>query len=250
MNYSALRPSARRPFVVTPYHPDADGNLRPDIPDTCPYALPGEPCLVRVDHLRPRKTGPCFPLTVACCDTHEVAFTLYPPGFVPYGRAPIAPVTHDGAQILGDPPRIVWRDTLLAAALDASRGRPWRRVVRGGSETWSTQVRRITWSIALLGLGPLSDDDRHRHALALGVDTLDLLDGARAIAATPGYRSRGGAVKLLLDRVAGARLLERLLIAGHLAGLWGPPLVWDVGSRTLRRLTSRSGPAPPDLGIA
>jgi hypothetical protein len=202
--------------------------------------------MIRSDHRRHRKTGPCFPLTVARCVIHGVAFTLYPPGFVPYSRGPIAPVSHDGAPILAEPPCTAWTATLLAAALDAARGHPWRRAARGGTATWwSTQVRRIAWAIALLGLDPLPDDDRHRHALALGIDALALLEGARAIAATPGYRVRGRAVAEILDRIAGPRLLGRLLRAGHLPGLWGPPFLWDRRSGTLRRLGPRAGPDPP-----
>lgn len=37
---------------------------------------------------RDRTTGPCFPLVVPRCRTHNCAFTLYPPSHVPYGWQP------------------------------------------------------------------------------------------------------------------------------------------------------------------
>lgn len=255
MNYTEPRPSARRPFVVTHYRPDADGILCPILPDRCPYAPPDEPCHIVIDHRRARKTGPCYPLTVATCSVHGHAFTLYPPGHVPYGRSAIAPVSHDGALILDDRPVQDqggnWQDTLFKAAIDAARGTAWVREAEHGSNTWwSTQVRRITWALALLALGPLPTDHRHKAARILDVDTLALLEQERAIDSAPGYRSRGRAVELTLSELDGPRLLERLLIAGHLAGLWGPPHVWDPDRRVLRRLAP-SGTDPPwsDRGI-
>jgi hypothetical protein len=54
------------------------------------------PCHLWVDHQRARKTGPCFQLTVVHCGLHRRAFTLYPPGHVPYGRIVVAPVSSGG----------------------------------------------------------------------------------------------------------------------------------------------------------
>ncbi len=85
--------STSRSFVVTPYRPDAKGVLEPDLPTCCIHRVPGgEACDLVVGHLRDRKTGPRFPLTVLRCRVHGCAFTLYPPGHVPYGRRRVAPV--------------------------------------------------------------------------------------------------------------------------------------------------------------
>ena len=94
--YHAARAPAR-PFIVTPYRPGADGVMLPDEPSACPWAASGETCCLGVEHWRHRKTGPCHPLLVLGCEDHARAFTLYPCGHVPYGRALVAPVREDGA---------------------------------------------------------------------------------------------------------------------------------------------------------
>src|SRR4051812_12975097 len=94
-----FEPVARRAFTVTPYAADAAGGMIASMPSICPRHEAGAaPCCLWVDHRRDRKTGPLFGLTVARCGPHRRAFTLYPPGHVPYGRVAIAPVSSDGAQ--------------------------------------------------------------------------------------------------------------------------------------------------------
>jgi hypothetical protein len=153
-----------RPFVYAPYLP-LDGSWAPcSLPALCPWASsqPCLPCAVRLDHWRPRKTGPCFPLAVLRCRPHERAFTLYPCGFVPYAQVPLAPVTPAGNPVFcadepdpaapqpdepdpaapqPDEPLCApvpaptggakalgaWRGTLFDAALDAAAGNAWRR---------------------------------------------------------------------------------------------------------------------------
>src|ERR1700681_2138751 len=91
---------ARRAFTVTPYAADAEGVMVASMPSICPRHEAGDaPCCLWVDHHRDRKTGPLFALTVVHCGRHGRAFTLYPPGHVPYGRLAIAPVSSDGALV-------------------------------------------------------------------------------------------------------------------------------------------------------
>ena len=48
-----------RIFVISPYFPDSDGNLIPEIPDKCPHHFHDDrKCKVHKDHDRERKTGP------------------------------------------------------------------------------------------------------------------------------------------------------------------------------------------------
>ena len=128
------RPFARRPFITAAYRASADGVLRPSMPEQCIEGAAGGglDCQVRLHHLRPRKTGPEFPLVVAECQTHGVAFTLYPPGHEPYGRVTVAPVDLEG-QLLrgadgasGDRP-VAWEPTIMGAAQDAAEGLAWPR---------------------------------------------------------------------------------------------------------------------------
>jgi hypothetical protein len=86
-----------RPFIVTRYDPDIGGALTPKMPSSCIFATSdGKACRLTVDHLRKRKTGPCFPLTVVRCAEHGHAFTLYPRGHVPWGRRAVVLVDPDG----------------------------------------------------------------------------------------------------------------------------------------------------------
>ena len=140
----------------------------------------GDACHLVVDHHRPRKTGPCFPLAVLRCTTHGRAFTLYPPGHVPYGRRAIAPVAADGSLVRADdldearprgaghevepdeqvvsPEALAFSGTVFDAALDAACGRIWQRDhLPGGTDRWwSTQGRWIERALLLLGLARTS----------------------------------------------------------------------------------------------
>ena len=203
-----------------------------------------------LDHLRTRKTGPCFALTVLRCLTHNRAFTLYPPGFVPYGRVAVAPVAPDGSAVVqAVVDAQAFAGTLFDAALDAAQGEAWPRQCEGGTDRWwGRQCRHVDAALSICGVAPtLLAPAREAQAAALDVPTLLLLEHAAAIAAAPGYRSRGRAVRAVLDRVpAGPCPLQRVLAAGHLAGLWGPPLLWEPGIGRLRCLSFRGdGTRPP-----
>ena len=202
-----------------------------------------------VDHLRERKTGPCFPLTVLVCETHEVGFTLYPPGHVPYGRVAVLPVAPDGRAIVDLPCGAeAFEGTVFEAALDASEGAAWDRERAGGSERWwGTQWRRQAVALRICGVLPaLGEKEREVVAAALGVELLLLREQAQRIASTPGYRRRGQGVSAVLGRLAvGPCLLWRLMAGGHLAGLWGPPLWWDAQAAQLRSFTFPGVQAAP-----
>jgi len=220
------------------------------MPSSCIFAQSdGKACRLTVDHLRERKTGPCFPLTVVRCAEHGHAYTLYPPGHVPWGRRAVAHVDPEGVLIQNG--EICWQGTLFEAALDAAAGMAWVRQAGSGSwgsETWwGSQWRLTELALDVLGLGPeQSVDLRHAVAEVVGVATLVLLEQARAIANEPGFRSRGRAVETVLRQATGPEVLRRLLVAGHVAGRWGPPLWWESDRKVLRHLAfPRSGTDPP-----
>ena len=257
----------RTSFIVTPYSASKDGRMIPARPTVCPRTTPDEPpCHLVVDHWRDRATGPCFPLLVLCCTTHGRAFTLYPPGHVPYGRVVIAPVASDGTDLGGALDPAVdqaerFRGTIFDAALDAAAGHPWAREYTGESDWtgpwWGGMRRRLDMLLACLGLAPdLDPAERQKRARALDLDLLPLIEASRLLAAHPGYRQRGQAVTAILGELAkGLCIFERLLLAGYLAGLWAEPMLWDAHHRTLRSLAgerrcaqrSPPGPGPPRL---
>jgi len=182
------------------------------------------------------------------CEAHgRRGFTLYPPGHVPYGRKAIAPVSLDGQSWRSGPERFC--GTVFEAALDASRGAAWPRESGGaGDRYWPSMWRRLAEAEVWLGVSPgLDERRRERCAADLSVDLLPLREGARAIGAAPGYRSRGTAVvKVLGELPEGLPLLERLLRAGHAAGRLGEPLVPVHPGGPLRSLArERGGPAGP-----
>lgn len=245
MSYHRLPPSASRPLLIAPYHARAGGVLFPQLPAVCAaHGADARDCRIAVHHLRPRATGPGFPLVVAQCRTHRLVFTLYPPGHVPYGRSPVIPVTVDGKRIQRQPAAPGaegLRGTIFDAALDGAAGRQWARMDDEGSKLWwNTQVRHQARIERWLGLSPAQSPSlREQLATALGVPLFDLGNGAAAIAAAPGYRSRGtAAVAVLQVMTAQPCLLERLLRAGELAGLWGTPWFWDSGCGVWRCLAA------------
>lgn len=254
MSYPVARPIASRPLVVGAYHGKSDGRLQAERPSSCPDHNADEvACRVLVNHYRVRKTGPKFPLLVAMCRTHRKAFTVYPPGHVPYGRVPLAHLAPDGGEVQRqhDAPAARTRaGTLFEAAQDAAAGRRWARseLLEEVGPWWNTQVRQVAVTVKLMGLSPeLSESEREKMATALGVPLFDLLVGAKSIAESPGYRSRGAAVLSVLELVPQtACTIDRLLVAGHLGGLWGALHRWDATIGCLRTpampMNARRGP--------
>lgn len=222
---------------------------------------------------RERKTGPGFPLVVARCKTHGLSFTLYPPGYWPYGRARLAPVAPDGIGLRTEPQEEARDDeavvtaalardfgeTVFGAALDAARGERWPRSWEqppAGSGTepqrwYSTQVRRTHAVSRLLGLGAAVDSDRRAElAELLATEGLVLHEQSVVLARDSSLRATGRAVAAVLAALpATGCLVDRLAEAGHLAGLWPEPWRWDphrgvVQPRPFRPTGTRSPPRP------
>lgn len=95
----------QRPFLSAPYLAGDDGRYAPaEALDQCPFAEGGEPCRLEKHDWRPRKSGPAIALRVLRCRTHGVFFTVYPPGYVPYGRQRLAAVDLQGAPLVRELP--------------------------------------------------------------------------------------------------------------------------------------------------
>lgn len=216
-------------------------------------------CRIWIQHWRPRKTGPGFPLAVAECRTHGLAFTLYPAGHVPYGRVAMAPVGPEGRPLgmategeavaasdeepegtEGGGP-LAWRTTLFGAAQDAADGQSWPRRNSTGPGSWRTQGRWIVLGAMLLGLTGAPEQSTAGQDL-LGVSELKRRDAAAAYACALGYRARGQAVTQPLVELeqAGSLMLDWLLVAGFWARRWGRPLRNDCRSGQLLRLVPRA----------
>jgi hypothetical protein len=213
----------------------ADDVLR-DLPGQCPWRSADADCVILVHSLRQRKTGPTHPLAVCRCLTHDIAFTVYPPGFVPYARRSLL-----GGALTSTP-------SFREVAADAAAGLAWQRAAPGGTDRWwPTQNRLLERLFHAVGGG---GDHRDREAIAVATGvSLTLLTGAQR---ANGYRSRGRAALQIIDAL-GPDPLEGLLLAGFLTAVWGPAFRWQtaperliaiVPDDLLRRSTS-SGPRGP-----
>jgi len=215
---------SKPPFVTTTYEANEDGGLRPVLPSRCVLARGAEPCSLSIDHYRPRKTGPRFPLAVVGCSVHpQGRYTLYPPGHFPYGREPVVPCGPSGELLLdGRTGQPVWETTLFASAIDAARGVLWP-----ADSPWDdprrrrTQGRRLDFCARLLGVHPELDESvRERIATRLGVATMVVRTGARSWARN--WTMRGAAIlTVLLALPIQASVLDRM-------GVWPEPRRWEA----------------------
>jgi hypothetical protein len=194
----------------------------------------------RHDH-RSRKTGPQIPLVVARCHRHGVSFTVYPPGYVPYGRTTVAPVDLQGRGV--EPVESTEPDsgsslatsgTMWEAVAEAATGLRWPET-GGAVGSRRTQGRRLVATAALLGLRS-EPRVRERVAAVLGIATLTLHEAARRWSERIGWRERAQLLLGLLKRCSAGGLSRAVLAAGHLTGLWGRPSRWDPGGERLRLL--------------
>ena len=183
---------------------------------------------------------PGFPVAVVGCKAHrQGCYALYPPGHCPYGRMSIVPYSATGELSLGAQTRQPqWETTVMAAAVDANKGDLWpeegRSSKRPAAGRRRTQGRHLAMAGRLTGVhAQLDQRQRERIAARRGVATLTLIDGARRWGRS--WRSRGAAILAVLSAIPiGASLLDRMLAAGAVSGLWDShqrrrtPQRWDT----------------------
>ena len=237
---------ARRLFVVTPYEPDGD-MLLPQLPDTCPVkAQDGQACRLFQDHFRERKSGPAFALCVMRCRTHETGFTLYPPGYTPWGRKPwvCEGVVGKGKDAVKD--NAEWfRNTYFEAALDAADGVFWPREKISDADFATpsdlTQECHLSRAIRLLGIDQ-EPSRREIFAQLYDIPGQTLKDAARIMGQRSHLADLGRAVCTVLEAIPSTltRVFEQLAICGAAVGLWPPLHVWHPA---LRRLLPRAFPS-------
>jgi len=225
--------------VQAAYERDGSGTLQGVLPSRCPLGDDGSECRVGLHDHRSRKTGPQIPLVVARCHRHEVSFTVYPPGHVPYGRTAVAPVDLQGRRVAPTEPAelgvsIGVSGTMWEATADAAAGVRWAEAGGpGGSRR--TQGRRLVGAAVLFGLRS-EPRVREQVATVLGIATLTLHEAARRCSEFATWRDRAQQLLGLLKRCLAGGLSRALLAAGHLTGLWGRPSRWDPGGGRLRVL--------------
>lgn len=234
-----------RLYVVSPYYADGNGKLIPELPELGPcHNWDQRQCHLGIDHYRDRKTGPCFPILVIHCSTHNKGFTIYPPGYTPYGRYPLAPVGPDGELITEKRGAQRFRGTYFDAALDAANHCLWPCESTFNSLTprFSTQKRHLTCAGLLLGIqAGLHQRLREEMAQILAVPAQRLHDSAALMAAHPDCQSQGQAICKVLDSLQSSSLVfDRLTDAGAQVCIWPPLNRWDPQLNIFRLSAYRS----------
>lgn len=188
----------KRDFVTVDYVAGAPVS----VPAWCPWHTQGGECHVRAHCHRTRKCGPGHTLMVAVCGQHRRAFTLYPVGWTPYGRASI-----DGADGVLSVVVAVAAASALSAAPDTRRA----------------QVRAIRLAAVWLGLfGSSSEEigDVLGHDLSVQAGLHD------AFAQAGTWHRRAAVVAQAVEAIREPDHIQRLLRAGVRAGVLGR--VWGV----------------------
>lgn len=227
--------------MTTPYVL-SEGEFVAVVPSRGPCWKDGEPCAIGLHHRRLRKSGLPFGwVAVMRCSKHQLAFTAYPAGHIPYGREPLVALAPDGTELDEGASRHA-----QAAIADLAEGRSWPRV--GAMETdgvRSTQTRRVHEVAGLLGLAVGSGVTPAIAAAILGVPEGGLGETARGLASARDVVIWGRAVGNLwatLARRGGRWLMDRFALLGYLAGWWGTPWRWLMRPARLLGLGQRFWP--------
>ncbi len=222
---------ATRSYVVAPYAPDLNNNMSAQIPNRCTHNTIGQDkCKIYFDHSRLRKTGPEFPLMVVRCRTHRIAFTLYPPGFSPWGRSPWVRLAPDGGQIHTEE-GIDFRGTYFEAALDAAEDvfclREQNPDEFVSSLTLVTQQCHLQRSAQLLGFGGAPIE---AFSQTLDLSGQQFHEALAAVKAESDQRvGLGKFVAKVLSVLSTATYaqFERIAACGAAVGLWPQLYVWQ-----------------------
>jgi hypothetical protein len=200
----------KRAFIFGRYERDEHGEWSVPLPRIAPCGYGDGSCRIREHNIRERLTGPAHHLVVIYCTVHDCYFTVYPVGYVPYGRKRLISEEKDE------------EETVFTAAFEAADGyERWSEIGSDGRRWWSTQWRQIRRAGELLGLG--GDANRgEKVAMHLGI-ALHIHAEARGRFDDQSFRQRGRAVVDTVRAVlaAGVGRLWRLLRAGYAAGFLG-----------------------------
>lgn len=226
----------KRPFIVMAYIANAFGVPRPKKPLRCPSSRDGDPsCSIYIERWRLRRCGISFPLAGMHCETHDTSFTIYPPGWVPYGRSLLLLVDHNGHILKPEEKASRWVDTAFEAAVDASNKHLWPEEVDLGPQTQDratvrsqrTQRRHVAGVMHLFGFN-ICATTREREVVAglTGIGVSRLEESARKIREGPTMVARGSEAVQVLEQLPVLRLMMTgLLTLGENQGYWGPALL-------------------------
>lgn len=216
--------------MISPYTIDPqEGFPASVLPIVCPlHSTDDRDCRIKNSHRRFRKTGPNFSLFVVVCKEHNIGFTLYPPGYYPYSRHTLAPVSHDASLLVEQTDKHRFSGTLFDAPLDAAAGNVWWQESTEHSllPRSTTQNRHLGRIARLFGIGA-GGEARQREEVSqiLMVPGQLLHDCSASLSDASAIKIKGRIIKRILDQIPFfATIFERLAEVGAGAGLWPPPL--------------------------
>ena len=219
---------AKSEFIISKYWWDKDiGRFRCKKPKSLPCGRDGRECCVVVHEWRVRTTGPEHRLMVVYCRTHGTYFTIYPPGYVPYGRAPVAPVCSGEDE--SDAALTAWSGTVFESAV--SDGWLHSYTYTGGT-SWQTHRRDLQKHGQMFGLsGPFTVCE---NAAAILDIPLHVQLSARSRYSVSGLDGQLEAVQSVLKSISvSPRLWRRLMRLGRETGAWGEAWEWTDDNRLL-----------------
>jgi len=217
-------------YVISPYTIDTkEGSPAPVLPIVCPlHSTDDHDCRIKNSHRRFRKTGPEFSLFVVVCKEHNIGFTLYPPGYYPYSRHSLAPVSFDGSLLVEQKDNHRFSGTLFDAPLDAAAGNVWCQESTENSlmPRLTTQNRHLGRIARLFGIGA-DGEPRQREEVSeiLMVPGQLLHDCSASLPDATALKIKGTIISRILNRIPFlTSIFERLVEVGAGAGLWPSPL--------------------------
>jgi len=175
---------------------------------------------------------------VVChCRVHERYFTVYPPGWQPFGRKPLIPLTPDGADIdfkKGDVDG--WSSTLFQAIVDAASGKRWPDTCNltlwppDGAlpvRSFRTQCRHIDGALKFFALNPDQQGDWPFLVARLGIDLAVFKTTAGKARDGPRWRAQGELGREILSalHMPCRKLLTAFIDIGKNQGYWGSPRI-------------------------
>lgn len=185
------------------------------------------------------------------CSVHLVAFTLYPPGHVPYDQVPVIPLPRDGSCFVAAPAaesavatESRWGGSLFDAAIHAAQGQFGDRFRLGHGGPWrSTRQRHIARTLRLSGLDPGLEPafvSAIEHVLDLDVTDRAVSRESLELGAAVPMQARGRAILIRLES-GRAWDLDPLMVVGFIVALWARPFRWQPDTTCLRDLVVESG---------
>jgi len=189
---------------------------------------PNNCCHVVKCRRRIRKAGPSHPLWVLKCNAHSCWFTVYPLGWLPFGRRILLDLDSMGEAIIAED---CWEETAFGAATHQDEKKVWPatfvELLKLDGEglcyyaTRRTQIRHIHGAAMLLGLS--ITDNQQRFRMDLGFDYSTYQQACVRIRDGPVAEALGAACTGILRSISQPSILlfAKMVNLGQELGYWG-----------------------------